>query len=286
MPVDHKRINGPDESVPYQLYARLNTRSLEQRLKDASKDNFRQDSRKFSEQRKIFLKTGVVSQAKGSSYIEQGMTKLIVSVFDPREIPNRTEYRLKGELYCEFKFAPFSCPKRRLHQQDSEEKEYSSIMKKALESTICLHELPNFQVDVYALVLSNDGSAVSAAITAAGLALSEAGIPMYDIVTSVTLGIQHNIQFLDPTWNEEELCKAQITSSEEDEKSCHGFVILSKLNTHQQVCQFHQTGNIAADDLSHIITALSNACDVIVPLIQKCLVKSVVKDVESNKMDI
>lgn len=38
------------------------------------------------------LKAGVVSQAKGSAYIEVGATKMIVSVFDPREIPKQNKY--------------------------------------------------------------------------------------------------------------------------------------------------------------------------------------------------
>lgn len=56
-----------------------------------------------------------------------------------------------------------------MHQQDSEEKEYSAIMRRALESAVCRHEFPNFQVDIYALVLENDGSALGAAITCAGM---------------------------------------------------------------------------------------------------------------------
>lgn len=79
------------------------------------------------------LKLDVVSQAKGSAYIECGKTKVIVSVFDPHEIPKRSDYSLTGELYCEFKFASFSCPKRRLHQQDAEEKQNSVIMKRTHE---------------------------------------------------------------------------------------------------------------------------------------------------------
>lgn len=92
-----------------------------------------------------------------------------MSVFDPREIPNKNDYSANGELYCEFKYATFSCNKRRMHQQDSEEKEYSVIMRRSLESVVCRHEFPNFQVDIYALVLENDGSALSAAINCAGI---------------------------------------------------------------------------------------------------------------------
>lgn len=35
------------------------------------------------------LKLNVISKAKGSAYIEMGNTKVIVSVFDPREVANK-----------------------------------------------------------------------------------------------------------------------------------------------------------------------------------------------------
>lgn len=83
------------------------------------------------------MKTGVVSQAKGSAYIEVGTTKVVCSVFDPREIPNKNDYSSQGELFCEFKYAPFSCAKRKIHQQDSEEKEFSLVMQRSLEPAVC-----------------------------------------------------------------------------------------------------------------------------------------------------
>lgn len=83
------------------------------------------------------MKTGVVTQAKGSAYIELHNTKVLVSVFDPREIPRLSEFSPNGELYCEFKFAPFSCPERRGHQMDGEEKDLSVILKRALEPAVC-----------------------------------------------------------------------------------------------------------------------------------------------------
>lgn len=84
------------------------------------------------------LKTGVVSKAKGSAYIEMGDTKVVCSVFDPREVPNKSGYCVQGEIYCEFKFAPFSCQKRKIHQQNAEEKQYSLILQRALEPAVCL----------------------------------------------------------------------------------------------------------------------------------------------------
>ncbi|CAH0551050.1 unnamed protein product [Brassicogethes aeneus] len=277
MTIDHKRINGPEETIPYELFQKLNTKSLTTQFNECSKDGIRKDKRKTDEHRKIFITTGVVSQAKGSSYIELGNTKVIVSVFDPREIPNRTDYSLKGEIDCEFKFAPFSCPKRKLQQQDSEEKHYSAIMKQALESAVCRHEFPNFQVDIYALVLHNGGSALSAAIIAAGLALSHAGVPMYDLITSVTLGLQNGEKLVDLTLEEETLCLSPIA----DSKS-HGIVVLSLLSTHEQVSQFFQTGNLTLEDVVECTHLLTKACKDIVPLIQKTLAKHVVKNVKES----
>jgi len=48
-------------------------------------------------------------------------------------------------------------------------------------------EFPNFQMDVYATVLDNGGSALAAAITAASLALANAGVSMFGLVTASTI---------------------------------------------------------------------------------------------------
>lgn len=83
------------------------------------------------------MKTGIISQAKGSAYLELNKTKVLVSVFDPREIPRLSEFSPNGELYCEFKFAPFSNYERRNHVMDMEEKDLSLILKRSLESAVC-----------------------------------------------------------------------------------------------------------------------------------------------------
>lgn len=204
-----------------------------------------------------------------------------MSVFDPREIPNRSEYSLKGEIYCQFKYAPFSCPKRRQHQQDSEEKQNSAILKQALEPAVCRHEFPNFQVDIYALVLENDGSALSAAITCAGLALSHAGVPMYDLVSSVTVAVQKGKRYLDPTLNEEQLCDVAVDGGCEDQ----GIVVISVLDTHEQVSQMYQTGNFGLENLIDCVELLTKTAKEIVPLLQKCLVKHVVKCIRQEVDD-
>ena len=133
------------------------------------------------------LKTGIISQAKGSAYIEQGNTKVVCAVYGPREVQKKSDFRLNGQLFCELKFAPFSCQKRRGHQQDNEELEMSHLVREALESAVCLHHFPKAQVEIYLMIIENDGSALAASLTCASLALANASIPMYDIVIGASV---------------------------------------------------------------------------------------------------
>lgn len=48
-------------------------------------------------------------------------------------------------------------------------------LKRALLPAVCRYAFSNFQVDIYVNVIEDDGSVLAAAITAAGLALSDAG---------------------------------------------------------------------------------------------------------------
>ncbi|KAF7988959.1 hypothetical protein HCN44_007269 [Aphidius gifuensis] len=276
MPIDQKRINGPEVSIPYQIYVDSSSKETEKRKNLLLK---REDGRKHSEIRKMFVKAGIVSQAKGSAYIEIGKTKVICTVFDPREIPNKSGYSLQGNLYCEFKYASFSCKKRKIHQQDNEEKEFSMIMQRSLEPSVCRHEFPNFQVDIYALVLDNDGSCLSTAITAASLALANASIPMFGLVTAVTAGIYNDKIFIDPTIDEEELCLNQtICANDNDKITKHGLIMQACLPQHEQIAELHFIGDINLNDIQSILNNLTDKSKDISLIIQQRLVKSVVNN--------
>ena len=74
MPVDTRRIQGPESSTDYRAY-------VKKKAKDPKTPvDKRPDGRSLNDPRRIFLKTGVITKAKGSSYIEQGQTKLMVGV--------------------------------------------------------------------------------------------------------------------------------------------------------------------------------------------------------------
>ena len=85
------------------------------------------------------LKTGTVTQAKGSAYIEQGQTKAICAVYGPREIPRRSDFSMKGILNCVVDHTAFAQKRRKPPgSQDSSEEDMSISLAQALEATVCM----------------------------------------------------------------------------------------------------------------------------------------------------
>lgn len=146
-------------------------------------------------------------------------------------------------------------------------------------------------MDIYALVLDNDGSCLSGAVTAAGLALADAGIPMYDVIASVTLvsnrktaiflvdasscskpvdfqGIQNGATFVDPTVEEE---RSFLGGHAEDT----GSVSLSFMATQGQVTEMTLTGALDAETALSAVDSLVTECTKISQLSRRCLADNV-----------
>ncbi len=66
--------------------------------------------------------------------------------------------------------------------------EISKVIKEALEPAIMLEKFPRTAVDVFIEVLQADGGTRCAALTAASVALADAGIPMRDMVAAIASG--------------------------------------------------------------------------------------------------
>lgn len=68
-----------------------------------------------------------------------------------------------------------------------QEREYSAFIARALECAVMRARYPKTQISVYVMVLEDDGSSLSAAVTAASLACADAAIEMRDLVPAVTV---------------------------------------------------------------------------------------------------
>ncbi len=149
----------------------------------------RLDGRGLKELRPITIKAGVLDRADGSCYLEWGGNKVLAGVYGPREvIPRHLADPLKARVVYRYNLAPFSVDERARPGPSRRSIEISKVSREALEKAIFLEEFPKTQIDVYVEVLEAEAGTRCAALTAASVALADAGIPMRDLVTACAAG--------------------------------------------------------------------------------------------------
>ena len=135
------------------------------------------------------MKTGVISQAAGSAYVELAKTKVMCGVYGPRQ-PQRVEGMEfgRGRLDVDVKLATFATAGARgkVAQGDAE-REFSQLVHRALAGAVILETFPKTSVDVYVTVLEAGGAELPAVVAAASAALTCAGVAMRDLVSACTV---------------------------------------------------------------------------------------------------
>jgi exosome complex component RRP41 len=149
----------------------------------------RTDGRTPDELREIKIQVGVVKNADGSAFIEFGNNKIIVAVYGPREVhPKHMALPDRCVLRCRYHMSPFSTDTRKNPAPSRREVEISKVMREALEPALMLEDYPRAAIDVFVEVLQADGGSRCAGISAASVALADAGINMRDMVTACAAG--------------------------------------------------------------------------------------------------
>jgi exosome complex component RRP41 len=175
------------------------------------KKGIRLDGRKADELRHVKLQVGVLSHADGSAYIEHGKNKILVGVFGPREVhPKHLMQPDRMVLKVRYHMAPFSVQERKSPAPSRREVELSKVIKESLEPALFLELYPRTGVDVFIEVLQADGGTRCAAITAAALAIADAGVPMRDLVVGCAAGKVDDTVVLDLYDAEDKLGAADV----------------------------------------------------------------------------
>jgi len=169
-----------------------------EKVKLIDENGLRTDGRKPNELRPIKMEVGVLSNADGSAYIEQGRSKILAAVYGPREVhPRHLALPDRALLRCRYHMAPFSVEERKSPAPSRREIELSKVIRQALEPAIFLEKFPRTSIDVFIEVLQADGGTRCAGTTAAALALADAGIPMRDLVVACAAGKVDGVLVLD-----------------------------------------------------------------------------------------
>jgi exosome complex component RRP41 len=153
-------------------------------------ENFeRPDGRKVNETRKITAKVGVIPNADGSAMFSFGDTVAIAAVYGPKQMhPQHSQNPEKGTLRCNYNMLSFSVTERIRPGPSRRSMEISKITEWALQPVVMIDDFPAQVVDVHINILQANASTRCAGINAAAMALAHAGIPMKNLVSSVSIG--------------------------------------------------------------------------------------------------
>ncbi len=154
-----------------------------------NEQGIRTDGRKIDELRPVRIEAGVLKNADGSAYIEFGRNKIMVAVYGPKEVhPKHIALSDRGVLRCRYHMAPYSVEERKNPAPSRREVEISKITREALEPSIILEDYPRTAIDIYIEILQSDGGSRCAGISAASVALADAGVNMRDLVAACAAG--------------------------------------------------------------------------------------------------
>lgn len=167
-------------------------------VKLIDENGLRHDGRRPDEMRPVRMEVGVLANATGSALVEYGKTKILAAVYGPRE-PHQKYMVLpdKAIIRVRYHMAPFSTSERKNPAPSRREIELSKVIREALEDIVLVSEFPRTVIDVFVEVLQADGGTRAAGVTAASLALADAGIPMKALVAGVAVGKIEGVMVLD-----------------------------------------------------------------------------------------
>ncbi len=154
------------------------------------KDGKRLDGRGLKDIRPLKIEAGVLKEANGSAYVEWGGNRVVAGVFGPREcIPRHETDPYKARLKIRYTMTPF-CSKGEHSRSGPNRRsiEISKVMREAFEPVVLTKQFPKSQIEVYVEVLQAEGGTRVASLTAAAVALADAGIPMKDMVSGIAVG--------------------------------------------------------------------------------------------------
>ncbi len=224
----------------------------------------RSDGRKIDEIREMTAKVGVIPNADGSAMFSFGDTIAIAAVYGPKKMhPQHMQNPEKGTLRYSYNMMSFSVTDRIRPGPSRRSQEISKISEWALEPVLMIDNFPNAVIDVHVNILQANASTRCAGINAASLALAHAGIPMKNMVSSVSIGKLDKQLVVD------------VSKEEEDWEDGEGATdIPISFTSDGKITHIQLDGKIGTKQLKEAISMAKKACSEINDLQKKTLKES------------
>ena len=214
------------------------------------KKGIRLDGRRFNELRPIKIEAGVLKKADGSAYLEWGNNKVLAAVYGPREAhPRHLQDPAKALVQCRYNMAPFSVTERKRPGPDRRSVEISKVISEAFASVVFVEQFPRTSVDIFIEVLQADAGTRCAGLTAASVALADAGIPMRDLVSSCASGKIGGVVALDLNKDEDNFGEADCPMAIVPRS---GEIVLLQMDGHLTADEFDKAMNLSINATKRI----------------------------------
>ena len=152
-------------------------------------DGLRLDGRRVDEMRPIEIKAGILPAADGSAWVQHGLNVAVAAIYGPMEAhPRKIQKQDRAVIDVRYNMAPFSTSDRIRPGFNRRSREISKVTAEALESVVLLERFPRSKIRVEIETLSAEAGTRCVGITAASVALADAGIPMRDMVVGIASG--------------------------------------------------------------------------------------------------
>jgi len=225
----------------------------------------RPDGRKNDEMRPVEAKVGIIPNANGSAMFKSGETVAIAAVYGPKKMhPQHQQNPAKGQLRCTYNMLSFSVSDRIRPGLNRRSTEIGKITEWALDPVVMLDKYPNMVVDVHIHITQADAGTRCAGINAASMALANAGIPMKDIVSSISMGKLDKTLVVD------------LTKEEEDYEEGEGPTdIPISMTKDGEITHLQLDGKINPEQLKEAIDISKKACEEIYNIQKKALKEAI-----------
>jgi exosome complex component MTR3 len=206
--------------------------------------------------RRLYLETSILSTHAGSSLVELGHTKILCKVSigtdGNHSLVETGVLLIRVDLIANFGTPPHPTVssldgniKRQSHvtaQVDMEARIHTALLP-----ALNLADYPKAVIQVDITILQNDGSILSASLLAATLALADARVDMYDLVTCCeVVALQDGDLLADPTLAEEQAASSKMA------------LAIMPSNTWKEVTLWQQSG--PAPSVADGMDAMMNLC--------------------------
>ncbi len=222
----------------------------------------RPSGRGLAEIRKMTAKVGVVPNADGSAMFSFGDTIAIAAVYGPRQLhPQHMQDPSRGILRVNYDLLSFSVYERKKPGPSRRSQEISKVTEWALLPVLDLKEFPNTVIDVQIYIIQADAGTRTAGINAASLALAHAGIPMKNLICSISVGKQDKNLIVDLDKDEEDF---------EEGEGATDFPI-AKIANSDKYTLLQLDGKIQPDMAKKVLALADKACEEVYEVQKKAL---------------